>query len=111
MKLSIFSRMMISYLAIFILVMAVSSYAIVKIRQFNKTTKYILAVDNRILGYGKKMTDFILSQSRFERKFILTKDQAFYDQFLSAKEDFLKLLTETFLLADSSSIHPFLDAN
>ncbi|HSB03859.1 MAG TPA: ATP-binding protein [Thermodesulfobacteriota bacterium] len=103
MKLSIFSRMMISYLAIFILVTAVSSYAIVKIRQFNKTTKYILAVDNRILGYGKKLTDFILSQSRFERKFILTKDQAFYDQFLSAKEDFLRVLTETLVLADTSS--------
>ncbi|OGP93165.1 MAG: hypothetical protein A2156_08405 [Deltaproteobacteria bacterium RBG_16_48_10] len=101
MKLSIFSRMMISYLVIFILVMAVSSYAIIKIRQFNKVTRYILAIDNRILQYGKKLADSILSQSRFERKFILTKDQAFYDQFLSSKEDFLKMLTEAFRLADT----------
>jgi two-component system, NtrC family, sensor histidine kinase GlrK len=101
MKLSIFSRMMIGYLAIFILVMAVSTYTILKIQQFNKITRYILAIDGRILEYEKKLADSILSQSRFERKFTLTKDQAFYDQFLSGKEDFLKILAKIMAIADS----------
>jgi two-component system, NtrC family, sensor histidine kinase GlrK len=104
MKFSIFSRMMIGYLAIFILVMAVSTYTILKIQQFNKVTRYILAIDGRILEHGKKLADSILSQSRFERKFTLTRDQAFYDQFLSGKEDFLKLLAKSMAIADSPFI-------
>ena len=43
MKLSIFSRMMFSYFAILLLVLAVSGYTILKIRQFNKVTQHILA--------------------------------------------------------------------
>ena len=93
---------MIGYLALFALVMAVSSYAVVKIRQFNKMTQHILLIDSRILQHGKKMTDSILSQSRFERKFILTRDRALYDQFLFGKETFHKMLTEALVLADTS---------
>ena len=92
---------MIGYLAIFILVMAVSTYTIIKIQQFTKVTRYILAIDGRILEYEDKLADSILSQSRFERKFILTKDQAFHDQFLSGKEDFLKGLAKITAIADS----------
>ena len=95
MRLSIFSRLMLVYLVILILVMATSFYAIFVIRQFNDLTQHILFIDNRILQYEKKMTDSILSQSRFERKFILTKDQALYNQFLSAKESFDRMLQET----------------
>ena len=87
MKLSIFSRMMIGYFAIFLLVVAVSSYTILKIQQLNRMTRYILEIDHRLLEYEKKMANSILSQSRFERKFLLTRDQAFYDQFLSGKEE------------------------
>jgi two-component system sensor histidine kinase GlrK len=101
MKLSIFSRMMIGYIALFALLMAVSSYAVVKIRKFNKLTQHILLIDSRILQHGKKMTDSILSQSRFERKFILTRDRALYDQFLSGRETFHKMLNEALVLADA----------
>ena len=94
--------MMIGYLALFALVMAVSSYVVLKIRQFNKTTQHILLIDSRILQHEKKMTDSILSQSRFERKFILTRDRALYDQFLSGKETFHKILIEALALADTS---------
>jgi len=101
MKLSIFSRMMIGYIALFALLIAVSSYAVVKIRKFNKLTQQILLIDSRILQHGKKMTDSILSQSRFERKFILTRDRALYDQFLSGKETFHKMLNEALAIADT----------
>ncbi len=100
---------MIGYLAVFILVMAVSIYTILKIQQFNVVTRYILAIDSRLLEHEKKLADSILSQSRFERKFILTKDQAFYDQFLTGKEDFHKMLTNAIALADTSSKKETLD--
>jgi two-component system, NtrC family, sensor histidine kinase GlrK len=102
MKLSIFSRLMLGYLAILILVMAVSFYAILMLRQFSNQTQHILLIDSRLPQYGKKMTDSILSQSRFERKFILTKDRALYNQFLSAKESFYQILNEALALVDTS---------
>lgn len=92
---------MTGYLVIFILVMAVSVYAILKLHQFNAGTRHILNIDNRILDYEKNLTDSILSQLRYERKFIITKDRALYDQFLSAKEGFNKYLAEALLIADT----------
>ena len=92
---------MTGYLVIFILVMAVSLYAILKLHQLNAGAHHILNIDNRILDYEKKLTDSILSQLRCERKFIITKDRALYDQFFSAKEGSHKYLAEVLLIADT----------
>ena len=82
--------------------MAVSVYAICKLRQFNRITRHVLNVDYRILDYEKKLTDSVLSQLRYEKKYNITKDIVFYNQFPSAKEDFEKHLRDTALIADIS---------
>jgi two-component system sensor histidine kinase GlrK len=102
MRLTIFSRLMISYLTIFILVMIVVIYAILMLHQINTGTRHILTVDNRIIDYEEKLTDSILSQMRYEKKYVITKDHVLYDQFLSAKRDFNKYLSEALLIADTS---------
>ena len=102
MRLTIFSRLMMGYLSIFILVMIVGVYAILMLRQLNAGTHHILTIDNRIIDYEEKLTDSILSQMRYERKYVITKDTVLYDQFFSAKEDFNKFLSEALLIADTS---------
>ncbi len=102
MRLTIFSRLMIGYLTIFILVTVVSVSAILKLHQLNKGTRQILRIDTPILDYGEKLTDSMLSQLRFEKKYIITKDNLLYDQFLSAKEDFNKLLSKVLSIADTA---------
>ena len=102
MKLTIFTRLMIGYLVIFVLVMAVPVYAILRLHQFNTGTRHILNVDNRILDYERKLTDSILSQLRYEKKYVITKDNVRYDQFLSAKAEFNKYLAEAISMADTS---------
>ncbi|MEI9475651.1 MAG: hypothetical protein WCO26_03650 [Deltaproteobacteria bacterium] len=102
MRFTIFSRLMLGYLTVVVLVMAVSVYAILKIHQLNRGTHYILNIDNRILEDQKKLTDFILSQLRYERKFIITKDSTFHNQFLSAKGEFNKCLEDVLPLVDTS---------
>lgn len=92
---------MIGYLTIFILVSAVSVYAILKLHQSNSGTRYILRVDNSILDYKEKLNDSILSQLRFERKYAITKDMLFYNQFLSAKEEFNQIFPEVLSMADT----------
>ncbi len=101
MKLSIFSRLVIGYLTIFILAMAVSVYAIVQLHKVRKVTGSILMVDNRLVDYEQKLSDVVLSLMRYERKFIIIKDKALYAQFLTAKQDFDKYLDETMSVADT----------
>lgn len=102
MRLTIFSRLMIGHLIIFILVMIVGVYAILMLHQLNAGTHHILTIDNRIIDYEKKLSDSILSQMRYERKYVITKDTVLYDQFLSAKQEFNKFLSEALLIADTS---------
>ncbi len=93
--------MIFGFLIIFILVMMVGVYAIIQLRQFNNVTKYILNVDNRILEYEKKLVDLTLSQHRFLKKYLITRDQNLYNQFFSAKEAFSRNLDMAFAVSDT----------
>ena len=108
MRLTIFWRLIIGYLIIFILVMMVGVYAIIKLRQFNTVTQYILNVDNRILEYEKKLVDLTLSQHRFLKKYIITRDQSLYNQFFSAKEEFSRDLDMAFAVSDTRFLQDIL---
>ena len=88
MRLSLFSRLTLGYLAIFLMVAAVSSYAILTLRHFGALTESILQVDNRMLDHEKVLADLLLGQSRAEQKFVITKDEVWYLQFVRAKNDF-----------------------
>ena len=93
---------MIGYFAMFFLVILVSVYAILRLHQLNAGTRHILTIDNRILDVEEKLADSILSQLRYEKKYVLTKDALLYEQFLSAKGDFAKFLSELLLIVDTS---------
>lgn len=88
MRLSLFSRLSIGYLAIFLIVAVASSYAIVQLNFFRGLTQSILTVDNRILDYQKSLGELLLAQSRAEQKFFITKDDSWLSQFIHLKMDF-----------------------
>ncbi len=92
---------MVGYFAIFSLVILVSAYAILRLHQLNAGTRHILNIDNRILDFQEKLADSTLSQLRYEKKYVLTKDILLYEQFLSAKADFAKFLSELLLIVDT----------
>src|SRR5262245_38136366 len=101
MRLTLFSRVVIGYLAIFILVLGASVYAIDQLRRLNAITRSVLETDNRILDYEAKLADTLLEEIRYERKFIITHDETLYDQFLLFKDDFEQYLQEANFIADS----------
>ena len=103
MRLSLFSRLVIGYLAVFALVMAVSLYALVKLRQFDEITQSILKTDNPVLDYEKKLADSLLSEIRYERKFIISKDEALYREFVKFKGDFERYADEASTVADPNA--------
>ena len=102
MRLTIISRLVIGYLAIFVLVIVMGLYAIIRIGQFNYVTRSVLMADNRIIDYKEKLRDAILSQIRYERKFIITKDEALYAQFLKFRGECDRYLQEAMPIADSA---------
>src|SRR4030067_618720 len=101
MKLNIFSRLLAGHLIIFTLVIGMSAYAIVQIGRINDITQSVLTVDNRFMDYAERLSDVIFSQVRYEKKFIISKDTVFYDQFLQLKSDFDRYLGEMTFIADS----------
>lgn len=103
MRVSLFSRLVTGYLAVLVLLVAVSFYAIVQLNRFNEVTRSVLETDHRVIDYEKKLTDALLSQIRYERKFVIAKDDGLYDQFLLFKSDFDQYLEEVTSLAGSGA--------
>jgi two-component system sensor histidine kinase GlrK len=109
MKLTILDRLLMGYLAIFILVIGMSIYAIVRIGQFNEVMHTVLMTNNRLLAVAGKMTDTLLSQISFEKKFLITKDEAFHNQFLKLQNDFNQSLEQAMSVTDFSEPRVFLE--
>jgi two-component system sensor histidine kinase GlrK len=100
---TIFSRMVFGYTLIAFFVLAMSGYAIFELKQLENLTYSVLQTDNRVTDLEKKMTDSILSQMRYEQKFVITKDQALYRQFLLARDDFQSYAKEALSAAETSA--------
>ncbi len=101
MRATIFGRMVIAYFAIFIPVVAVSVYAISQLAHFHKVTGDILRIDNRMMVYAQELTDSFLEQTRYEKKFVITKDQELHNQFISAERDIHRRIREAMSVADT----------
>jgi len=56
--------------------------------------------NSRILDYQEKLADSVLSQLRYEKKYVLTKDILLYEQFLTAK-GIPQILSELLLIVDT----------
>jgi signal transduction histidine kinase len=101
--LSLFSRLTMGYLAIFLIVALASAYAVLQLRSFRNLTGSILNVDTRLLEHEKTLADLLLAQSRAEQKFTITKDEAWYLQFVRLKIDFEASLQNALDLRDSAA--------
>jgi two-component system sensor histidine kinase GlrK len=103
MRLSLFSRLTIGYLAIFLIVALASASAVLQLRHFRDLTESILNIDNRMLDYEQTLADLLLGQSRAEQKFTLTRDAAWYQQFIQLKGDFDARLQSALELNDPAA--------
>ena len=101
MRPTIFVRMVVGYLAIFVPVVAVSTYAFSQLALFRRVTGGILQVDNRMGDLQQKLSDSILAQTRYEKKYILTKDGELYHQFMLAEGGVTKCIDQAISIADT----------
>ncbi|MGB3211991.1 MAG: HAMP domain-containing sensor histidine kinase [Desulforhopalus sp.] len=108
MRLSIFARLVISYLMLFCILAGVSLFFIYHLDQFNKVIRSIVLNDTLILEYSNQLSDALLSESRNDRKFIVLKDAALYQSSVAAGKEFNQLLNEVIAKSNSDEIKGFL---
>jgi two-component system sensor histidine kinase GlrK len=77
-------------------------YTFYQMGQINKVTQSILTINNQMSDYSEKLLDLIYSQVRYEKKFIISKDEIFYNEFLRLRNDFDRYLGDMTQLADFS---------
>ncbi|HEX5608384.1 MAG TPA: HAMP domain-containing sensor histidine kinase, partial [Candidatus Binatia bacterium] len=101
--LSLFSRLTIGYLVIFLVVATASASAVLQLRYFRDLTESILNIDNRMLDHEKILAELLLAQSRAEQKFIITRDETWYQQFVRLKSEFDSRLQSALALNDPAA--------
>jgi two-component system sensor histidine kinase GlrK len=108
MKLSIFSRLTIGYLTVFVVIGAMNLYAFLKLDQANVETGRTIILDERLLDVRKKLADSILMQMGSEKKFLITKERIFRDRLETATKDFVQHLDEALAMTGSSKQRGYL---
>ena len=86
--LTIFARLTLSYVMIFSLVTGMVFYAVLEFQRLNLIAGQLQEVDRRIFDYGDKLTDTLLSEVRYEKKFIITRAPVQLEQFDQFTKDF-----------------------
>jgi two-component system sensor histidine kinase GlrK len=94
MKLSIFTRLTIGFLTVFVVVGSMNVYALLKLDELNAGTSRIINIDQRLLELRKGLGDSILAQMGFEKKYAITRDPTFYERLVAAEQDFDRTLAE-----------------
>lgn len=106
---TIFSRLMLGYLALLIMATGVGVYSILQLSEVKEITRSILLVDNTLIDLHKNLTDALLSGTRYEKKLAILQDQTLYEGFLAAQNDFENYLKEAMVLADSAVVKEILN--
>jgi two-component system sensor histidine kinase GlrK len=107
MRLSIFARLIISYLVLFSMLAGVSLYFIYHLDQVNQITRSIILNDTSIFEYSNQLSDALLSESRYDRKYVVLKDEELHENYLQVKNEFNRLLSEALTKATSEEMKHF----
>jgi len=103
-RLSILSRLILGYVVLLVLSAGMSVYAIVQLGSVTEVTRSIILVDNTLIGLHKDLADALLSETQYEKKYLIVQDRAFYQGFLRARAEFERMLHEAGKLGVSSEV-------
>lgn len=88
------------YFFLLILAAGMSIYAIMQLGSVTDVTQSIIQVDNALISLHKDLTDSLLSETRYEKKYLIVQDQAYYEGFLKSRAEFDHYLHEARALSD-----------
>ena len=105
---TIFYRLMFSYIALLVMATGVSTYSILQLAQMREVTHSIILLDTNLLDLHKNMVDALLSASRYEKNITVMWNPGLYKGFISSKNDFEKYLDEAAHLAEPGEMQEVL---
>ncbi|MDH4100784.1 MAG: ATP-binding protein [Nitrospirota bacterium] len=97
----IFPRLLIGSFILLMVTIPVGFYAVWQMERFSDTLRHILAVESELVAAEKRLTDALLAQMRYERKYVLLKDRELHRQFLAANDEFGRVLEQAVPIADT----------
>jgi len=83
---------MIGYLVILVMATGVSIYAVFELGRIKEIARSMVLVDNDLIDLEDKLSDALLSETRYERKFIIVNDQSLVKGFRNARKEFMEIL-------------------
>lgn len=90
MKFTILKRLIFGYATIMLLVVFLGGYVSLQQNKLNRFVREIASVDGVIIDLTERLSNKLFSQIRFEKKYLISQDQDFYQQFW----DILEQLTQ-----------------
>jgi two-component system, NtrC family, sensor histidine kinase GlrK len=100
-QLTLFKRLVLSYLAVLAVVIALGAYSTSKLDELSQIIRSISAVDNETKIVAGRLKDSVLSQSALEKKYVVSGDMDFYSEFLSIEKYIQEDLGQIRVLADT----------
>jgi len=94
MKLTISRKMLMSYLAMAVLAIIASAYAIFSLQNLNELAYTIIDQDFFIADVSKNMMDALLAQEGAEKKYLILKDPSIAELFWSRSQEFSSSLED-----------------
>ena len=99
MKFTIFKRLVLGYLTIMVMVIFMGYYVNIKLKQLNKINHDMASVDLVTFSEIEYMKDILVSQTGFEKKYLVLHDIVFYEQFNKARMEFEKTIAQVIKLS------------
>ncbi|MBW2366673.1 MAG: HAMP domain-containing histidine kinase [Deltaproteobacteria bacterium] len=81
MKLTILKRLIFGHAAIMLLIVFLGGYVSLQLNKLDRIVREISAVDSITIDLTERLSDKLFSQVVFEKKYLISQDQDFYEKF------------------------------
>jgi diguanylate cyclase (GGDEF)-like protein len=94
MKLTIYRKLLLSYLAMALLTVLASAYAIFSLQQLNEIAYRIIREDFAVVDLSKKLVDTLIAQESAQKRYLILQDPTIEEIFRTRSREFQSGLAE-----------------
>jgi len=94
MKLTIYRKLLLSYLAMAFLTVLASAYAIFSLQQLNEIAYRIINDDFAVVDQSKSLLDSLIAQESAEKRYLILQDPTIEEIFWSRSQEFNRIFEE-----------------
>jgi hypothetical protein len=94
MKLTIYRKLLLSYLAMAFLTVLASAYAIFSLQQLNDLASRIINDDFAVVDQSKGLLDSLIAQESAEKRYLILQDPTIEELYWLRSRDFRRILAE-----------------